>query len=172
MPPSAGPPKPVKKGQSSGSIIAGKDLTFSFSPEQKVAVREWLGVGMSVLEHQQNKQNDSSSHTTSLGLSSAAAAAAGGALSGSASLILAPSDSRESNPLSMGSFQLDQILAEKGTKNEEQFEQLALRILVRVVLALGASCILPAICLLFIHYLSTICFRSYSISSFIALINN
>lgn len=148
MPPSAGVSKaPAKKGPSSASILGGatatgKDLTFTFSSDQKNAIKEWLSLGITVLEQSQKYGNDllhsgssnsngfSSSNISGFGAAGGFAANQGGS---SFQINNIGKDLKDAN------FQIDAILAEKGSKNEEQYEQLAVRILVRVILALGTT---------------------------------
>ena len=103
--PPSGPGLP--KGASTISLT--KDSSFSFTPEQKVSVKEWIENGLSILKLAQQHQSEQGPG----------------------------SDTHFSSKFQASSASVENLKAENFAQNDDQVEQLSIRVLVRVILCLG-----------------------------------
>lgn len=135
-----------------------KGDSFAFTPDQRVSVREWIDGGLAVLKAAQQHINSnaifsldsSSTNSNTAGNSNLFAAGsaqrpvsskAGAANNTSSSSKPTPTqaalESQFQQKFQVLSASLDSLAHESALKNEEQFEQLTIRLLVRVILCLG-----------------------------------
>ena len=97
----------IQKGTS--AIYLSKGSSFSFTPEQKISTKEWIDHGLAIL-------NLAQQHHPEQGV--------GG-------------DTIFSNKFQVQTASLQNLKFESSTQNDDQIEQLSIRVLVRVILCLG-----------------------------------
>jgi hypothetical protein len=148
--------RPTSATSSSGS--KGSD-SFAFTPDQRVSIREWIDGGLAVLKAAQLQNNSNAlfsleSAGPSLGVNSQNSSVGPSFLQRprSAKGVAANNNAGASKPtptqaavesqflkFQVLSASLDSLAHESAVNNEEQFEQLTIRLLVRVILCLGIS---------------------------------